>query len=201
MKDPEVLSKKDMRWQDILNQIDLINKEYEDEHDPNILGMDPKIKETVAALMALGFVTRTSCEGHVDKGSPYPYVKISSHLERDEFKDQRYKELWNKATDNDLSQQDERVEHEERTKAIEETVKQASLELQSLLEEFYKSLGVATAARLRVNGNWLEPDDVEGTNDDMRMKYTPEEIEEKLKIYQEEMKRFTQFLKDKFYNS
>ncbi len=38
--------------------------------------IDPGIKETVIVLQALGFSTTQSCEGHDDRGLPYPWVKI-----------------------------------------------------------------------------------------------------------------------------
>lgn len=41
------------------------------------LGIDPGIKHVVAALMARDFITNASCEGHIDRALPYPWVQLS----------------------------------------------------------------------------------------------------------------------------
>ncbi len=41
------------------------------------LGIDAGIMETVVALTANGIPTASSCEGHADRGLPYPWVAIS----------------------------------------------------------------------------------------------------------------------------
>ena len=43
---------------------------------------DPRIKDLVAELQRLGIETFSSCEGHVDEGSKYPWIDIvSKHAE------------------------------------------------------------------------------------------------------------------------
>jgi hypothetical protein len=40
--------------------------------------IDSGIKETVIAIRAYGFPTQSSCEGHLDRALPYPWVEIYS---------------------------------------------------------------------------------------------------------------------------
>lgn len=40
-------------------------------------GIDKKIKKTVSYLNILGIPTTGSCEGHVDHGSPAPWIKVT----------------------------------------------------------------------------------------------------------------------------
>ncbi len=40
--------------------------------------IDKGIFDTVVALNILGFVTRQSCEGHLDHGLPYPWVDVTN---------------------------------------------------------------------------------------------------------------------------
>ena len=41
-------------------------------------GIETFIKRPVAILMSLGFTTTASCEGHTDRGLPYPWIDIDS---------------------------------------------------------------------------------------------------------------------------
>lgn len=43
--------------------------------------IDLKIKNLVSILNRLGITTTGSCEGHIDHGSPVPWVKINSEKE------------------------------------------------------------------------------------------------------------------------
>lgn len=48
------------------------------------LGIDPGIKHAVAAFNARGFITTGSCEGHLDRGFPYPWIDFGeSHIQPD----------------------------------------------------------------------------------------------------------------------
>ena len=40
--------------------------------------IDKGIFDTVVSLNILGFVTRQSCEGHLDHGLPYPWVDVAN---------------------------------------------------------------------------------------------------------------------------
>ena len=44
-------------------------------------GVDEKIQDLVSTLNALGALTTSSCEGHIDHGSPAPWVKVTTHNE------------------------------------------------------------------------------------------------------------------------
>jgi hypothetical protein len=41
-------------------------------------GIEPFIKRPVAILMTAGFSTVASCEGHTDRGLPYPWIDIDN---------------------------------------------------------------------------------------------------------------------------
>lgn len=43
------------------------------------LGIDPGIKKIVIVLNLLGFKTEQSCEGHIDWGRPYPWVRLTTN--------------------------------------------------------------------------------------------------------------------------
>ncbi len=44
--------------------------------DPHELGIEPKIRPVVIALVAHGFPTQNSCEGHIDGFNLYPWVRM-----------------------------------------------------------------------------------------------------------------------------
>ena len=46
-------------------------------------GVDEKIKELVLALNFLGIRTTGSCEGHVDRSCPVPWVKVAAEKDKD----------------------------------------------------------------------------------------------------------------------
>lgn len=76
--DPDVLesasrSPKDERWQEALDRVKRI-----EEHDPHGLKMDEGVKKAVMGLDVLGFTTTASCEGHVDRGNGFPYIRITN---------------------------------------------------------------------------------------------------------------------------
>jgi hypothetical protein len=59
-------------WQEMLSEVDRMT-------DRLGLGVDPGIRETVAALNLLGYRTWQSCEGHVNErghGLPSPWVEL-----------------------------------------------------------------------------------------------------------------------------
>ena len=56
-------------------------------------GIEPFIKRPVAILMMAGFPTTASCEGHMDRALPYPWIDVD-HLPQ--FPREIYKEETNK---------------------------------------------------------------------------------------------------------
>ena len=58
-------------------------------------GIEPFIKRPVAILMSVGFPTVASCEGHLDRGTPYPWIDID-HLPQfpREIYDEETSKIW-----------------------------------------------------------------------------------------------------------
>lgn len=106
--------------------------------------VDSGIKETVVAFLANDLETSGSCEGHLDRARPYPWVHVEYVLDTPEFQE-RVNDLRTKMkqagyrgisdipdTDSDLydTVQHLRKESEEHKEDVEET-------LRGLLDEFY----------------------------------------------------------------
>ncbi len=174
------------------------------------LGMEiePGIWDTVKFLKAHDFPTYASCEGHIDRGMPYPWVDIGDFLTEDKrFQELDAKVTYDEATDSQIDNRtpEEREEHEAKANQAQERNKLESQRIKELLEEFYSQ--AESAIRLTLEqGGWnsvrLQPENVpEGKPDEIREKLTEAEIESKLREYQAEMKRFTDYLKNKFSNS
>lgn len=72
-------------------------------------GIDEKIKGLVAALNSLDIPTTSSCEGHVDHGSPSPWIKVRDPKEPEGPKEgtQEYEE-W-QAINKELRQRTEKL--------------------------------------------------------------------------------------------
>jgi hypothetical protein len=161
-------------------------------------GLDQGIKETVAVLQLLGVHTRASCEGHIDHGIAAPWIDVESPnpvladfrrfsikfsemadaLEADgEVADAVYEKL------HDLRKRISYIEALEYKKLI------------PYLDEFYLGKDVYYEERLIIDfrgrlicqGALLQPAEAKETQ------------AIRLQAYQEEMRDFTEFLKDKFF--
>lgn len=62
--------KKEITLQKWIRKVKHVNDEWG--------GIDGKIQEAVAMLNALGIPTTGSCEGHINHGSPAPWIKITA---------------------------------------------------------------------------------------------------------------------------
>jgi hypothetical protein len=162
-------------------------------------GLDTKIRETVAVLQLLGLHTRASCEGHIDHGIAAPWIVVESPnpvlqefrrfrvklsetadaLEADgEVADAVYEQL------HDLRKRIARIEALEYKKLI------------PYLDEFYldqdvyyeERLIIDSGGRLICQGALLQPAEEKETQ------------AIRLQAYQEEMRDFTEFLKEKFFS-
>jgi hypothetical protein len=150
------------------------------------LGVDEKIKESVVAFMAHGFTTSASCEGHLvepgkrEHGLPFPWVDIYAP-EPEGWRDSQ-------------GDKQESLNQEWRVKNFEQQKK-----MMKFFEEFYTNRETPFDARLSfrnigIYGGFR----VQSFGAEMTSILTPEEKKEKLNLYQEEMKDFTLFLKNKF---
>ncbi len=170
------------------------------------LEIDPEIKNTVKFLIAHDFSTYGSCEGHVDNGLPYPWIDIGNLLRNDV----RFQELSKKITyieEND-SQIDtrtdtEKEEYEFKVNEVKEKNNIDKDKLESLLEEFNEKNESNIRLTLEKRG-WnsvrLQPENSYSSNpDEIRNNISEVEIELKLQEYRNEINKFTEFLKNKFY--
>lgn len=188
------------------------------------LGLDAKIKETVAILQLLNINTSGSCEGHADRALAAPWIDIDAPNEPDEnfigenkiyqkhankynlsFEDVKYAvhlDVWRKAYN-------EAEKNGRNPELITWRRKNQSLKqkLEILLKEFYQNrtinkdnkieievYGVGETNRLHNGG-----DDYGKLVTDMPLKQQ-EELPKKLKERQSEMIAFTEFLKEKYFN-
>lgn len=67
---PKVYSEREKAWQDKMREIEKMA-------DVKGMGIDEQIKETIAALNLNGFDTNASCEGHINRGYPAPWMRVS----------------------------------------------------------------------------------------------------------------------------
>jgi hypothetical protein len=133
--------------------------------------IDEGIKETVTALNVLGLVTKGSCEGHDDWGLPFPWIDIECDLRRNA------------------------TEKQQEYLAVR-------LKVIDLIEEFYLERNSLKWSRIipEQNATWIR---VQSVIADAACKFPKDSEEFKLirKNTTEEMRLFTEFLKQKFFNS
>lgn len=182
--------------------------------------IDPNIKEVVVALNVLGIPTRQSCEGHLDRACPYPWVDVDistpeiekleherkllnrRRLHQEELIDNMFPELspyeqWNTFEGELLA---------DMFKALillcDEIEKLQANQLKNiyfLLEQFYKTESCSYDCTLIVEIRDLGR--INSIGADMQCVRSEEEREIKLLEYQKEMDRFAHFLKNLFFQS
>lgn len=181
------------------------------------------IKETVVMFKANGLPTSDSCEGHVERGLPVPYVEVSApnepeerfvgqneafekvakkyNITPDEARTSKIDEAYWEAM-KECSQNEETEEYKKWNKENEKLLAKAH----NLLEEFYKERQVEPDVKLQIEegvGNFRihnGGEDYQPVIEEER-EFTEEEKRiraEKLEKYRAEMKGFTEFLKEKY---
>jgi hypothetical protein len=158
--------------------------------------IDPGIRETVAILQLLGLHTRQSCEGHIDWGLPAPWVALYVP-EAEQLREKILPlESWLEVLQED-DEAFERVCHERNRLRQQETQceAQAWMPLFRWLASYYQHhsavpyeerIVLHTNGRLTIQGAMLQ-----GARDAATQAL-------KLQEYQDELRRFTQFLKRQF---
>lgn len=176
---------KEQGWQERLKDVDQLA-------DKLGLGVDEGIKETVAAFHVFEINTIASHEGKIDR-YPVPYIDVES-ADIAEL-DRRLEGLEDK----------EGEESEREAESIREEILRRNLaerkKIIPLLEEFYSErkvpyevrLGIDSKARgwSRIQSQGAEFQEIE--SDDAARK-------QRLRLFQEEMRAFTDFLKGKYFN-
>jgi hypothetical protein len=166
---------KSKKWQETLALVDRITDK---------LGMpvDRKIKSVVAGLMALGFKTTSSCQGHLDHGKKYPSVTIELDA---------LPQTWGKGPP-----PDDITWREYCQKALSHT-RPTVKRLFDLIAEFYGDRAVHHDVRIGLRGG-LASLSMENSNAEMTQWLCDGGQEERLMEYQEEMLAFGEFLRKKF---
>jgi hypothetical protein len=186
-------------------------------------GIDEEIKDTIVALNVSGFPTKASCQGHYGEeegGMGAPWVEVGAENEPEErFKNQnaifqKVAEKFNMSLDEvkrsfnpdayweamkEASEQGETAEYQEWDKQNQVLLKRA----QDLLDEFYREKKVDESLRLQLE-EWVGGFRIHNGGEDYKdVEENMSETEkathkERLRLYQDEMKRFTDFLVSRF---
>lgn len=138
-------------------------------------GVDENIKESVVAFMAHEFPTSQSCEGHIgDKNVTAPWVEVyAPEIKGFENNEEKEKE-W---TIENLKQQKRMLE------MLDEFYQDRKIHFDAVLS--FRNIGAYGGFRVQSTGAEIMP-------------ILPfEEQKSKLNIYRNEMKEFTEFLKNK----
>lgn len=178
--------------------------------------IDLGIKETVIAFNVHGIYTDGSCEGHLDRGLPYPWIDIAITPDKslEEFK--KDQETIRKRTykNEGAFKKDDPILYEKMMKAKEVFIKkkiEVKLEFNKLIDEFYRSRKPYSEEGEIVlkesgNGYRVEMSGGRGIGLDNWKKFdekieqlTQFEKENFLRNNQKEMRIFTEFLKKKFF--
>lgn len=198
-------------------QWEQLEKEVEITEDAQGEKVDERIKESVVAFQAMGFPTSGSCEGHLDKRVPTPWVEVSDPNEPEEqfvgekeiyqkiaekynvlieeVKSGKHHKAWTEAL-KESSKNEETPEYEEWREKNKELQEKA----EELLEEFYKIKEPMideyhlVVSKLGPGGVFRVHSKGEGCIENEP--FSKGDLVE----CQKEMKVFTQFLKDKYFH-
>ena len=186
-------------------------------------GIDDAVKEVIIGLQLLGVDTRQSCEGHVDSGISAPWIQISEPEKPEEqFIDELEKfrevaekynlsvdrvihgepfEAWSEAV---LATSDEETQEYKEWRQKNEPLKK---QVEGYLEEFYQDRDVTEDEKLVISENATGEFEIGNGGED----YRPAEekwknmddkgkqaLKERLVDYQEEVRSFGEFLREKF---
>ena len=199
-------NEKQKKWQEISSEAEKI---------ADRLGMeiDPGIKETVIALKANDFGTDQSCEGHSDRGLPYPWVDIISLFH--EIHEKEFDKLyWDKNNlfdkySNDIdpdewseTDKDEYEDIQKKLLVFQQEDKKECDRLQNILDEFYRN-NESNDVRYGLRYKRLRPLQTIKENAKLEKEYlknlSKEEKESLLRQSQKEMQKITEFLKQSFF--
>ncbi|MFA7315790.1 MAG: hypothetical protein WC059_03255 [Candidatus Paceibacterota bacterium] len=178
--------------------------------------IDSNIKESVVAFSALGFNTSGSCEGHLDRGLPYPWIDIDAFDKKDFLEFTKIKErVEEKKYPNEQSAKKDDPELYEKIIQIQQKFsnqrKEVEQKIDTLLKEFYLShksylAGGDIMAERFGRGFRIQTSLSRGLGldnwkkfDERMNKLSVEEKNKFLENNQKEMADFTVFLKNKFF--
>ena len=174
-----IKSEKEIAWDKRREEVDKIT-------DRLGLGIDEKIKESVAAFLVHEFTTSQSCEGHTGEekkhGASFPWVEVYAPEPKGwkETKGEKKKQLDREWTIENLKQQQKMMD---------------------FFAEFYQGRETPFDTRLVFDhigafGGFR----VQSFGAEMMKLLPPEEQLKKLELYRKEMEDFTNFLKSKHFS-
>ena len=202
------------RWRAIAEEVDNYT-------DANNMPIDHGIRDSLVAFKANELPTAQSCEGHLDRGLPYPWVTVAEPNEpEDKFVGE--KELFERtAKEAGIPVEELRRAHPEDLydRVLKEAstadyteeykkwmIKQEQLmrKADSLIEEFYQGRGeIAPEIRIVNDFGTIKSDEKTQSFEYIGGQLDPAE-RERMKVLFEprrtEMASFSQFLKDRFFN-
>ena len=149
------------------------------------MGIDEAILPVVVGLWAHGIQTTGSCEGHTNRGEPYPWIRIGI------FPPAEWGEMniwWN---------------DEEKQKYLSRRNKPMLLKLSKLLKEFYTDRKITYEDQLiiaGVNGHSGESH-LQALEADWMFLLSKAECKKRTVAHKKEMQRFGEFLKERFMRS
>lgn len=208
-------AEKEKHWTQIESKIDRIGDRLGLGIDP---GIDPGIKETIVVLLALGFETSASCQGHLGHGRLAPWVDIGERIPTRPSENVSIKEKillrmkkflrivsillldkFYKGLAIDLLFVPR--ETKKKTRGLRKRNLKEQMRLMELLDEFNKDKEISSDVRLI-----LAPMGRGGACLISRgARFQPirsrKEQKEKLEQYQQEMTAFTDFLKKKYFKT
>ncbi len=184
--------------------------------------IDEQVKEAVAAFNVWELPTSASCEGHISHGISAPWLEISASnqpekrfigekeifqkiaakygIALEDVKRGINREAWAEALA-ESSKNDETPEYKQWRKESQKLLEKTS----KLLEEYYQGKEVSSAIRLEISEGSEGEFRVHNGGEDYKpvsKKLTDEqkkELTQRLFQYQEEMKKFAKFLRDKYF--
>jgi len=180
-QEKSVKSEKEIIWEEKMVEVNEIT-------DSLSKGVDEGIKESVCAFLVHGFTTTGSCEGHINekgeehRGLPYPWIEVYASEPQG----------WKEAE----GEEKERLEQEWRIKNLKQQKK-----MMGFLEEFYQERETPFDAKLVFkNIGAFGGFRVQSFGAEITVILSPEEKQQKLSLYQKEMRDFSEFLKKKFFS-
>lgn len=172
-------------------------------------GLDEGIKETVTSLQVLGINTTQSCEGHLEWGVGAPWVEVaapeSERLSRLEEQAQRTFQEAEAALETEGHITDEIATKFDEAHTLRREVKRINLveaaKVMPLLETFYQNRqDTPFDGRLTLSFLSHGSSRIESQGAAFQETASSEIKQQKLAEYQEEMRVFTSFLKNKYFS-
>lgn len=205
-------------------KLEEIRHEVENIGDRIGRSIDEGIRETVVMFKANELPTSDSCEGHVERGLPVPYVEVSAsnepqerfvgqneafekvakkyNITAEEAKTSKIDEAYWEAM-KECSQNEETEEYKKWNKENEKLLAKG----RNLLEEFYKERKVEPDIKLQIEegvGNFRIHNGGEDYQPVIETEREFSEEEKKIRLekvakYRSEMQEFTEFLRKKYF--